>query len=379
MKLNDRKYKEFKLELKTDTWKSFITERLFSKFENGKTNQQMLTDGDDCFYVGAKRDDNGIMLHCAKDGTLLTKGNCIVFICNGQGSVGYANYMDVDFMGTTDIVAGYNDNLNQYTGLFLATIYSLERPKYSFGRKWKTHLKTTIVSLPVKHNSDGSVFIDKTHKYSDEGYVPDWKFMENYIKSLYHKPLTTINKSGNVSSLNVENWKEFRISNLFNVELSTGDIKEDEVDAGNIPLVSSGETNNGIVKHITAAGDGKAMIFSGNKITLDMFGNAYYQAEPFYAVSHGRVNILSSKFILNQYIGLFVTSIIKREQFKYSYGRAVYSSVAGNMIIKLPIKHNSDGSVFIDETHKYSDEGFVPDWEFMENYIKALPYGDRLD
>lgn len=43
MKLNDRKYKEFKLELKTDTWKSFITERLFSKFENGKTNQQMLT------------------------------------------------------------------------------------------------------------------------------------------------------------------------------------------------------------------------------------------------------------------------------------------------------------------------------------------------
>ena len=70
---------------------------------------------------------------------------------------------------------------------------------------------------------------------------------------------------------------------------------------------------------------------------------------------------------------------LKREQFKYSYGRAVYSNVAGNMIIKLPIKHNSDGSVFIDETHKYSDEGYVPDWEFMENYIKTLPYGDRLD
>ena len=172
------------LSLATDTWKSFITEHLFYKLENGKANQQLLSDGSECFYVGAKRDGNGVMLHCAKDEDLITKGNCIVFICNGQGSVGYANYMNTDFIGTTDIVAGYNDQLNQYIGIFLATIYSLERPKYSYGRKWKNHLKTTVVALPVKHNTDGSVFIDKSHKYSDEGYVPDWEFMENYIKSL---------------------------------------------------------------------------------------------------------------------------------------------------------------------------------------------------
>lgn len=35
--------------------------------------------------------------------------------------------------------------------------------------------------------------------------------------------------------------------------------------------------------------------------------------------------------------------------------------VAKNMEIKLPVDSNGE-----------------PDWQFMENYIKALPYGDRL-
>ena len=366
MKLNDRKYKEFKLELKTDTWKSFITERLFSKFENGKTNQQMLTDGDDCFYVGAKRDDNGIMLHCAKDGTLLTKGNCIVFICNGQGSVGYANYMDVDFMGTTDIVAGYNDNLNQYTGLFLATIYSLERPKYSFGRKWKTHLKTTIVSLPVKHNSDGSVFIDKTHKYSDEGYVPDWKFMENYIKSLYHKPLTTINKSGNVSSLKVENWKEFRFGDLISNIYKARAINKDDLTLASdvqhsIRYITRTEENNGCELLADIRMVDEQNIENGNAISIgDTTATCFYQDEKFITGDH--MVVVRANNWLNKYTALFVLAILNNERYKYSYGRAFLMDRIKETIVKLPA--TSTGS---------------PDWQFMENYIKALPYGDRLD
>ena len=114
------------MNLNVNDWKEFKTSKLFYDMQNGKANQQMLENGNECFYVGAKKDDNGVMLHCVKDESLMTKGNCIIFICNGQGSVGYANYMDVDFIGTTDIVAGYNDNLNEYTGIFLATIYSQE-------------------------------------------------------------------------------------------------------------------------------------------------------------------------------------------------------------------------------------------------------------
>lgn len=179
--------------LNIDEWKPFVTARLFPVLENGKANQQMLDEGTECFYVGAKKEDNGVMIHCCCNEGLITKGNCMIFICNGQGSVGYANYMDVDFIGTTDIVAGYNEHLNQYIGNFLATVYSQERPKYSFGRKWKTHLRDTEVKLPIQHNHDGSAVIDEKFRYSNEGYVPDWQFMENYMKALpYGDRLDTV-------------------------------------------------------------------------------------------------------------------------------------------------------------------------------------------
>ena len=168
------------MNLDIQNWKGFLIDKLFT-LENGKANQGMLEDGDECFYVGAKKDDNGVMIHCIRDNALIQEGNCIIFICNGQGSVGYANYMDVDFIGTTDIVAGYNENLNGYNGLFIATVLCQERPKYSFGRKWKTHLRDTIIDLPIQRNLDGTHVIDDTRKYSDDGYLPDWKWMDDYI------------------------------------------------------------------------------------------------------------------------------------------------------------------------------------------------------
>ncbi len=156
-------------------------------------------------------------------------------------------------------------------------------------------------------------------------------------------------------NLNVNTWKEHRIDSIFDVSLSTGDLKPEFCDDGYIPLISSGENFNGIVKYISEDGDGQAQIFDGNKITVDMFCHAFYQPKPFYAVSHGRVNILTPKFELNEYSGLFISTVINKEIYKYSYGRAVYSNVLSNMIIKLPT--TSDGNL---------------DLNFMERYIKNL-------
>lgn len=178
--------------------------------------------------------------------------------------------------------------------------------------------------------------------------------------------------------LDISNWQKFKLGYLFDVLLSKGDIKLDDMELGSIPLVSSGETNNGIVGFIDSYGDGKAEIFTKNKITVDMFGNAYFQPYDFYAVSHGRVNILNPLFDLTSSVALFLVTIIKQEQYKYSYGRAVYSSVAENIDLLLPIKLDEKGNPVIDEKKQFSNKGFIPDWDFMENYIKSLPYGDRI-
>lgn len=157
--------------INTENWHFFKVGQLF-RLETGKVSStEVLTEGEDVFYCGAKKDENGIMSRCAYDKKYISKGNCIVFICDGQGAVGYNNYMDRDFIATVNLVMGYNDNLNKYNGLFLASLLDLERPKFSFGRKRKKTLANTEIKLPAKLNSKNE-------------YEPDWQYMEDYIKSL---------------------------------------------------------------------------------------------------------------------------------------------------------------------------------------------------
>lgn len=366
------------MKLDIEEWKPFITSRLFPVMENGKANQQMLVEGTECFYVGAKKNDNGVMVHCQRDEDLITKGNCLVFICNGQGSVGFANYMDVDFIGTTDIVAGYNEKLNEHIGAFLATIYSQERPKYSFGRKWKTHLKDTEVKLPVQHNADGSYVNDAICLYSDEGYVPDWEFMENYIKSLHYKSLTT--KHTTALKLNKDRWQEFEFGRLIKSIYKAHAYTKDDLTEQNVKLdstlryITRTAEDNGC--ELIVKNEALSYVEEGNAITIgDTTATCFYQEEQFVTGDH---MIVIRADWLNTYTGLFIVSLLNYEQYRYSYGRAFLMDRVKETILKLPICRNNDGSPIIDETKQFSNEGYIPDWRFMENYIKSLPYGDRI-
>ena len=124
-------------------------------------------------------------------------------------------------------------------------------------------------------------------------------------------------------------WREFRIGDYFDVTLSKGDLKIEKCDIGSVPLISSGSSNNGLVGFIDSKGDGVAEVFPGNKITLDMFCCAYYQDKEFYAVSHGRVNILTPKFEMSREMALFVVTVINREAYKNCYGNYYRKSWRG--------------------------------------------------
>ena len=75
---------------------------------------------------------------------------------------------------------------------------------------------------------------------------------------------------------------------------------------------------------------------------------------------------------------LFVQTVLLANRFKYAYGRKVTEEKYMSDVIVLPICRRRDGSPVIDKTKRFSEEGFLPDWEFMDDYIKSLPYGDRL-
>lgn len=334
------------MNLDIEKWGSFRVADLFPVLQNGKANQGMLSDGDECFYIGAKKDDNGVMIHCAYDANLVQKGNCIIFICNGQGSVGYANYMDRDFIGTTDIVAGYNEALNCYNGLFIATILCQERPKYSFGRKWKTHLRDTVIKLP--QNEDGT---------------PDWLFMEQYVKTLKYKPVSTLSNGGK-NTFDVTKWKPFKVKDIFevkygiNMELNACIIADDD-DEDAINFVARTEENNGISAKVKLV-EGKTPQPAGT-ITCAGGGSVlstFLQPEPFYS---GRdLYLLIPKAEMSDYTKLFCITVLKANKYRYSYGRQANITLP-HLELMLPV-----------------DEDGNPDYLFMESYMKALPYGDRI-
>lgn len=335
--------------INVENWKTFELGKIF-RFEVGKNkSQENLPDGKGYYYLGAKKKSNGVMLECGYDSKLISRGNCIVFICNGQGSVGYTNYMDKDFIATSDLVMGYNKNLNQQIGMFLVTILDLERPKYSFGRKWKIYLKQTKIKLPAKLNS------------KDE-YEPDWQYMENYIKNLsIHFPETKRKEKNTL--IDIKNWHDFQIGKIFN--LKCGKVSSTEVlsDGDDVYYCGAKKDENGIIsKH---AYD-ERYVSSGNCIVFICDGQGAvgynnYMDRDFIAT----VNLmLGYNEHLNKYNGLFLVSLLDLERPKFSFGRKRKKTLA-NTKIKLPARLN--------EKNEYE-----PDWNYMENYIKSLPYGDII-
>ena len=310
-------------------------------------------------YIGATDSNNGITAKISNNEHLHSTNTITV---SYNGSIAEAYYQTKKFWATDDVNVLYPKfEMNIYSALFLTTIINKEKYRFNYGRKWdKELMQNSLIKLPINEECN-----------------PDWQWIEDYVKktlvpklpdkskSVWEKDFDTNPLLDKRLQLNTKEWKWFRVDKWFDVKLTKGDIKADRIEIGTIPLISSGESNNGIVKYVDKEGDGKAEIFSQNTITLDMFCHAYYQPKDFYAVGHGRVNILKPKFKINQYIAMFICSLIDKEIYRFSYGRAVYSSVAKNIKLKLPAIQNAQGE-------------YEPDWQWMEDYIKGLPYSGCL-
>lgn len=212
-------------------------------------------------------------------------------------------------------------------------------------------------------------YIETDYSKFLSNYMPFEMAIRQYLAYLitkgYNFPTSKPSKPYTLA-IDQYNWSYFKIKKLFNVELATGDIKAGECLPGDVPLISSGTLNNGVVEYIDEIGDGISAIFAGNKITVDMFGQSFYQPSDFFSVSHGRVNVLNPFFNgFNKYHGLFIATVINNEKYRFSYNRACYSGVIEELEIKLPSMNNSDGQVEVD-------------WDLIEQFMKSLNYSDLI-
>ncbi len=151
-------------------------------------------------------------------------------------------------------------------------------------------------------------------------------------------------------------WKNFVLSDLFELRKGKRLTKADMV-PGKVPFIGAIDSNNGLRQWI-----GQAAIHEGNTITVNYNGSvaeAFYQPVAYSATDD--VNVLYPKFTLTPAIAMFIVAVIRQEKYRFNYGRKWHLDRMKNSMIKLPAK--SDG---------------IPDWDFMENYIKALPFGSDL-
>lgn len=93
--------------------------------------------------------------------------NVISISANGESCDAF--YQNEDFIATDDVHVLYpNFRLNPYIGLYICTVIRCNKHKYNYARKLNNgRLDKIYVKLPVNYKN-----------------IPDWKYMENCIKSL---------------------------------------------------------------------------------------------------------------------------------------------------------------------------------------------------
>ena len=198
---------------------------------------------------------------------------------------------------------------------------------------------------------------------ADSNDSPDWQFMEDYIKEIQKKVQNKVFKQKGIkkkidiateNNKTGEEWKKYRIGDLFKVSLSKDDIQPKLTNEGPYPLVSSGKENNGICAYIEKQ---NAKLWDAGVLTVDMFGKAFYQEKPFYCVSHGRVNILTPQKDISEMALRFIGAVIEKTTIeKYNF----QEMCTGTKLV--------EESIFLPTV---GDNG-EPDWEGIENFMHSI-------
>lgn len=206
-------------------------------------------------------------------------------------------------------------------------------------------------------------------KLFDEEFVPESKYVMDYFNFLRSA------QGLNNRIIDTSNWQEFVYSKIFDVQKGFYNKKPEHSIEGMVPFLGATERCNGVteyysvedIENASKTGDennvaldeklfpGKALCVTNN----GSVGCAFFQPVTF-TCSHD-VNPL---YILNDcfdmYSALFVAAVIEIDKYRWAYGRKWRPERMVKSTIRLPAR--------------IQDNEYVPDWDYMRNYIKSLPY-----
>lgn len=225
--------------------------------------------------------------------------------------------------------------MSEHEALWWATCITANRFRFGFGRQANRTLSS--LELPSPTAIPAWVMAADIDKYNDAGRAAT----DNKVK--LSRPTT---------------WRAFSLGELFEVRKGQRLTKAHMI-PGSTPYIGASETDNGITANV-----GQKPIHKGGTITVSYNGSvaeAFYQPDAFWATDD--VNVLYPRgFRLTPSAALFVCTIIRREKYRFNYGRKWHLDRMRESTIKLPVTSTSK-----------------PDWEYMERFINGLPYSSQIE
>ncbi|OQX29412.1 MAG: hypothetical protein B0D92_03925 [Spirochaeta sp. LUC14_002_19_P3] len=208
-------------------------------------------------------------------------------------------------------------------------------------------------------------------------HIPDISEIPNWVEKIQipQKPIIKPFFENDLK-LSDRKWEWFKYGDIFYIKNGYYNKKPDIDPLGNIPFIGASEFNNGIrswhsieeIEDTSKDGSEKnhdldsKCFFNCLTISNDgSVGNAFYH--PYEITCSHSVNPVYIKDKgLSPYIAMFLCTLIELEKLKWAYGRKWRPMRMPNSDIKLPVDAKGN-----------------PDWQFMEDYIKSLPYSKNLE
>ena len=364
---------------------------LFSQLRGKEAAPNRVPDGD-INMINETSTNNGVAKKAASN-----------FVFDAPAITVSVNHAQTVFLQTEDFCASVNILILKSTwlskmpeiGLYIAAYLKKNNQRYDYSCKIsKDKLNDTVLVLPTLDE------IDETSPYSDNGFIPDWQYMQERIAELEQERIaelehylvasglndyelteedksilaTELFNSDDATELPSENScrkeaRKFRVGDLFEVLKITNKLSKLKLsNDGKFPVYSSDTANNGIIGFT----DTPNYMCSEDVPVYITFGDhtrSFNIVRKSFSVLDN-VKILRPQFVAEDEILIYIITKWKKTIPDLGYSR--HWKIAKDCVLFLPIQTDTANNPIIDPKNTYHPEGYIPDWSFMEKYIRAV-------
>ena len=384
----------------TSSWREFKLDELFGKPIRGTrlVKEQRVTGNIPLITAGFN--NQGVAEFISNEEQTTFDGGLTIDM------FGNCFYRDYAFKADDNILVFDSKDISKEAKLFIVTsINKVTKGLYSYGNQYRMkEFSDTIIKLPVKSSEE-----------------IDWEYMQERITELEQERITELEQERiteleqyliatglndyeltdedkeilatkltggvlqNSTSGNgcLKEARLFRVGDLFEKPdlkwkatrkfNKQKDISQTQTKEYSLPLVNAKNGSNGIMYY--GRKDDFSYVNGGIDIVNDgavSTGNVYPQPHEIGVLYNAYIIVLKNKKsnrLLDEY---FACSLEKAIKEKFSYSNKAGWNKVKECFFAVPIQTDTNNTPVIDQNHTYHPDGYVPDWTYMEKYIRVI-------